>query len=61
MAQQAIFGPFFAMMFLTLVVWVYMYARRISFLTRNNIRPDEVASPEAARTRYATRRLDPFR
>ncbi len=47
MAQQAIFGPFFAMMFLTLVVWVYMYARRISFLTRNNIRPDEVASPEA--------------
>ena len=47
MTQQAIFGPFFAMMFLTLVVWVYMYVRRIGFLTRNNIRPDEVASPEA--------------
>ena len=47
MTQQAIFGPFFAMMFLTLVVWVYVYVRRISFLTRNNIRPDEVASPEA--------------
>jgi hypothetical protein len=31
MAQQAIFGPFFATMFLTLVVWVYMYVRRIRF------------------------------
>jgi len=47
MAQQAIFGPFFATMALTLVVWVYMYARRISFLTRNNITPDQVSTPEA--------------
>src|SRR5579859_5994666 len=47
MAQQAIFGPFFATMALTLVVWVYMYARRISFLTRNKITPDQVSTPEA--------------
>jgi hypothetical protein len=47
MAQHAIFGPFFATMFLTLVVWVYMYVRRISFLTRNNIRPDDVSTPAA--------------
>ena len=47
MAQQAIFGPFFATMALTFVVWVYMYVRRISFLTRNNITPDQVSTPEA--------------
>ena len=29
MDQKAIFGPFFATMLLTLVVWVYMYVRRI--------------------------------
>jgi hypothetical protein len=34
MAQTAIFGPFFAMMVLTLLVWVYMYIRRISFIKR---------------------------
>jgi hypothetical protein len=47
MAQQVIFGPFFATMVLTLIVWVYMYVRRISFLTRNNIRPEDVATPAA--------------
>lgn len=29
--QNAIFAPFFAMMFLTLVVWVYLSARRILY------------------------------
>lgn len=58
MVQQAIFGPFFAMIFLTLVVWVYMYVRRIRFITSNNftakeltptvfaqLSPPEVANP----------------
>ncbi len=35
MEQTAIFGPMFAMILLTLVVWVYMYIRRISFITAN--------------------------
>jgi len=47
MAQQAIFGPFFAMMFLTLIVWVYMYVRRISFIHSNKLRPDDLAAPGA--------------
>lgn len=47
MAQQAIFGPFFATMFLTLVVWVYMYVRRISFINSNKLRPDDLAVPGA--------------
>jgi hypothetical protein len=56
--QQAIFGPFFATIFLTLVVWVYMYVRRIRFIRSNNfsakeltptafaqLSPPEVANP----------------
>src|SRR5262249_48274272 len=42
-AQHAIFGPFFATMFLTLVVWVYMYFRRIHFINSNKISPNDLA------------------
>jgi hypothetical protein len=47
MAQTAIFGPFFATMLLTLFVWVYMYIRRIRFITKNNIDPKDLAVPGA--------------
>ena len=47
MAQQAIFGPFFATIFLTLLVWVYMYIRRISFITSNKLNSQELAAPGA--------------
>ena len=47
MEQTAIFGPFFATMLLTLLVWVYMYIRRISFIRKNNIGPKEMAVPGA--------------
>jgi hypothetical protein len=47
MAQQSIFGPFFAMMLLTLVVWIYMYIRRIHFLTKNEIDPKDLTVPGA--------------
>jgi len=45
MDQAMIFGPFFAMMFLTLVVWVYMYVRRISFITAKKLSPKDLAVP----------------
>lgn len=45
MPQTAIFGPFFATMLLTLVVWLYMYVRRIRFITGNKISPKELAIP----------------
>ena len=45
MTPQAIFGPFFAMMFLTLAVWVYMYVRRIHFITGSKLRPQDLAAP----------------
>ena len=47
MRQTAIFGPFFATMLLTLVVWIYMYVRRIRFLTSSKITPEEMAVPGA--------------
>jgi hypothetical protein len=47
MDQTVIFGPFFATVFLTLVVWVYMYIRRIAFITANNIRSQDLAVPGA--------------
>ena len=45
MEQTAIFGPFFATMLLTLVVWVYMYARRIRFITATGLTPRQLAVP----------------
>jgi hypothetical protein len=40
--QNAIFSPFFAMVFLTLLVWVYMYIRRISFITSRKLIPKDL-------------------
>jgi hypothetical protein len=45
MTQTAIFSPFFATVFLTLIVWVYMYIRRIAFITTNKFSPKELAIP----------------
>jgi len=47
MRQAAIFGPFFATMFLTLVVWLYMYIRRISFIVRRGVSSQDLAVPGA--------------
>lgn len=46
MTQNEVFGPFFATIFLTLLVWVYMYIRRIGFITSQKIRPQDLAEPE---------------
>jgi len=45
MEQTAIFGPFFATMLLTLAVWIYMYVRRIAFITGAGLTPGELAVP----------------
>jgi hypothetical protein len=45
--QTAIFGPFFATILLTLIVWVYMYVRRIHFLQANQISSKDMAVPGA--------------
>lgn len=43
MMQEAIFSPFFTMIFLTLVVWVYLYVRRIQFITSRKLNSDELS------------------
>ena len=45
MTQDAIFSPFFATVFLTLLVWVYMYIRRISFITSRKISQQDLSVP----------------
>jgi hypothetical protein len=45
MPQATIFGPFFAMILLTLAVWVYMYIRRLHFIASNHINPQDLAVP----------------
>lgn len=48
MNQDAIFGPFFVMMGLTLVVWLFMFAKRIPFLNNVDIEPNEVSAAKLA-------------
>ena len=47
MPQTAIFGPLFATMTLTFVVWVYMYVRRISFIRASGLTPGQLSAPGA--------------
>lgn len=49
MNQHLIFGPVFVLMILTVVVWIYMYARRLPFIRSSGIRPNEATPAELAR------------
>jgi hypothetical protein len=42
MMQNAIFSPFFAMILVTFIVWVYMYIRRIRFITKRKLTSKEL-------------------
>jgi hypothetical protein len=42
MNQNAIFGPFFVMMGLTIVVWLFVFAKRIPFLNSIDIEPNDL-------------------
>jgi hypothetical protein len=49
MDQTTILLPFVGTMLLTIVVWVYMYARRIPFILRNKLPPERMTAAELAR------------
>ncbi len=49
MNQQNIFEPVFAMLILTLLVWLYMYSRRIPFIKKINFAPGELTPEELQR------------
>ena len=49
MNQAAIFQPFFATMILTMVVWAYMYGRRLPFIFSNRLDAKQMTPAELAR------------
>jgi hypothetical protein len=49
MTQSPIFAPFFVMMALTMIMWFYMYARRIPFIQRSKLTAEQLAPAEFAR------------
>jgi hypothetical protein len=49
MDQTDIFVPFVGTMLLTLVVWIYMYARRIPFIFSSKLAPEQMTAAELAR------------
>lgn len=49
MEQTEIFRPVFAMMALTVIVWVYMYSQRIPFILKNDLDVDQLGPAELAR------------
>jgi hypothetical protein len=49
MGPSAIFGPFFAMIALTFIVWIYMYSKRIPFIRRTKPTPEQLTPTEFAR------------
>jgi hypothetical protein len=49
MDQAVIFQPFVATMILTMVVWAYMYGRRLPFIFSNRLDAKQMTPPELAR------------
>jgi hypothetical protein len=49
MNQTDIVVPFVGTMVLTIVVWIYMYARRIPFILRSKLTPEQLTPSELAR------------
>jgi hypothetical protein len=49
MHQTAIFVPFLTTMLLTLIVWFFMYSRRIPLIQKSKINPNALTAAELAR------------
>ena len=49
MSEAVIFQPFLATMLLTLVVWIYMYGRRLPFIFSSGLDPKRMTPGELAR------------
>ena len=49
MDQASIFRPFVATMILTMVVWAYMYGRRLPFIFSSRLDPKQMTPLELAR------------
>jgi hypothetical protein len=49
MNRDVIFQPFLATMLLTMVVWIYMYGRRLPFIFASGLDPKQMTPLELAR------------
>jgi len=49
MPDAPLLTPFFTMMLLTMVVWLYMYSRRIPFIRQLDVPPDQLTPAELMR------------
>jgi hypothetical protein len=49
MEQNQIFGPVFIMMLLTLLVWIFMYSKRLSLIRSMNLDAQQLTPGEIAR------------
>jgi len=49
MNQSAIFAPFLTTMLLTLIVWFYMYSKRLPLILKSKINPNDLTAAELAR------------
>jgi hypothetical protein len=49
MNQSAIFAPFLSTMLLTLIVWFYMYSKRIPLIQKSKVNPNDLTPAELAR------------
>lgn len=47
-----ILTPFFGMLCLTLIVWTYMYVRRLGYVLSHSIPNDQVSTPEKIATAF---------
>lgn len=52
MNSQQIFSPFLAMLMLTLLVWVYMYCRRLTYIFANKIDPQTLTTRDQVAGKY---------
>jgi hypothetical protein len=46
MPSDDLLAPFFGMMLLTLIVWLYMYVRRLGYIMREGIDAQSISTPE---------------
>lgn len=59
MPGQEIFAPFLSMMALTVLVWVYMYYHRLTYIARNKIDPEALKSGITTQTELPSNLVDP--
>lgn len=59
MPGQAIFVPFLLMMVLTILVWLYMYYHRLTYISRNKVDPETLKSGITAQAELPANLVDP--